>query len=421
MRQKTVDAMACAFGGIDSETARSARRAITRLAPRGSASVLGGGSSSADLAGFANGVAVRYLDLSDVYIGPREVIHPSDCVAAVLAVAEAEHRSGADALCALATAYEVLCRLADTVDLTSRGWDGVSLCAIATAAAAARLLGLDQDGVMRSINIAASDAPALLQTRVGQLSMWKAAAGPNSARQGVLAAYLAAEGMTGPPAVFEGKHGLRKMLHEDLDWPDDAEWRILRVRLKRYPAMYFVHTAIEAALDIRARGFDPRTIDRIVVSTFRRVGDERFTPDKWAPETRETADHSLPYCTAVALLDGALGAPQFSDARLRGADVRALMEKTEIVEDRSFSALLPDAMPCRVVVHLRHGDRVVAERLIPPGHPDRPLTDDDVQVKLVDLAGDRWPRSTVLRLAERLWSIDRIDDVVGLLALPESS
>ncbi len=417
MRRSLVDTIACAFGGLESDTARFARRAVERLAPAGPANVLGGGTSTADLAGFANGVAVRYLDLNDVYLGPREGIHPSDCTAAVVAVAEAEHSSGSDLTVALAIAYEVLCRLIDTVELMTRGWDGVSLCAIASAVATSRLLSLSETQAQAAINIAAVDAPALLRTRVGQLSKWKAAAGPNSARQGVLAAYLAAEGMTGPSAIFEGKHGLRSMLAEDLGWPRTFEWRTLRVRLKRYPAMYFIHSAVVAALELAARGVEGTEIKSLEIRTFPRAGDERFSEDKWAPATRETADHSLPYCTAVALLDGELTAAQFTNARIRATDVRTLMSRTRVVEEPGFAILLPDKMPCRLVVETQGGSRVEAACDTPPGHPDLPMSDGDISDKFAELAREAQPEHAVSALVQRLWTIESSADVAGLLAV----
>src|SRR5262249_21970596 len=155
--------------------------------------------------------------------------------------------------------------------------------------------GLDRERARQAVNVAAADCLSLYQTRLGAISMWKGVAGANSARQGVLAGYLAAEGMTGPEAVFEGAAGLWAKLGI-LEWPRDDGWRTLAVQTKVYPAQFLCQSGIEAALALHGRGVRAATAQSVVIRTFEFA---RVTAaaghEKWHPATRGTADHSLPY------------------------------------------------------------------------------------------------------------------------------
>ena len=150
-----------------------------------------------DMAAFANGVMVRYLDLNDAW-RTKDAHHPSDYLPGIIAVAEAYGRSGREMIVALAVAYEIMCRFTDIVPFNTAGWDQPVTGAIATAMAAGKLIGLDRDAMAHALSLAVTPNLCTYQTRAGELSMWKGCAGPNGARNGIFAALLAAEGMTGP-------------------------------------------------------------------------------------------------------------------------------------------------------------------------------------------------------------------------------
>lgn len=385
---RLIDSFGCALGAIEAPPVAVARRVAGRVAPAGSASILGGGSTSPEFAGIVNGIAVRYLDLNDVYLGQHEPIHPSDCIPALVAVAEAERRSGAELLSSIAVAYEVLCRLIEPVALRGRGWDHASLCAVATAAAAGTLLDLDEGRIAHAAGIAAVICPILFQTRVGELSMWKAAAAANSAQQGVLAAYLAAEGMTGPSDAFEGRAGLeRVVLQAETRTHDEVGWRLPLVRTKKYAAQYYTHSAVEAAIRLRRRGLEPSAIERVIVHTFVQAKDSAANdPAKWSPRTRESADHSLPFLVAVALLDGDVGPAQFLQERIGAPDVRHLMDRVHVIVDSAYTRQFPSRTPSRVDVVGNDGSSLVEEVIVPPGHPEAPMTQADIETKCRELA-----------------------------------
>src|SRR5207237_7486099 len=200
-----------AVGAMPADAFAVARRCALRVQSTPGASLLGGGRSSAEWTTFVNGLLIRYLDYNDTYLS-LEPAHPSDNLAAVLAVGEAAGAGGRDLITAAVLAYEIQCRLCDAASLRRQGVDHVTYGALSSAAAACKLMGLDAIRTTHALGIAGVCNVALRQTRSGELSMWKGCAFANAARNGVFAALLAAEGLTGPAPIFEGDLGFMKLV-----------------------------------------------------------------------------------------------------------------------------------------------------------------------------------------------------------------
>ncbi|MGQ0568108.1 MAG: MmgE/PrpD family protein, partial [Armatimonadota bacterium] len=414
-KRRIIDALACGLAAARESAPDAARRAMRHLAPGGAATIIGTGErTSPDLAAFVNGYLIRYLDYNDTYLS-KEALHPSDNLAGLLAVAEDQGRSGKDLLAALVAAYEIVCRMADASSIRDRGWDHATYGNIAVAATAARLLGCPPEGIEHAINIAAATGINLRQTRVGELSMWKGAAYGGAGRNGVFAAYLAREGFTGPAPVFEGLRGFIAQVSGPLAIPrmagevpeegietsqerwegeggqplevDAGQFKLLDTAIKFWPAEYHSQAAIAVALDLRAQGLRPDAIESVTIRTFRVaveiIGGE---PEKWSPATRETADHSMPYLVAAALLDGEITERQFTPDRIARGDIHALMARTRVVEEADLTATYPSGIPTIVEVRDASG-RVHASRMdFPPGHGRNPLTDVQIDEKFHRLA-----------------------------------
>ena len=221
--------------------------------------------------------------------------------------------AGADGkawIAAAAVAYEVQCRLCDAASIRARGWDHTTYGSISATLAAAMLLKLTHEQTVHALGIAGTTGTALRLTRAGELSMWKGCAFAFASRNGVFAALLAADGMTGPAPLFEGEMGFFQQVSgpftlAKLGGPSAGDWMLPKTSIKFVPAEYHSQSAIAAAFELRRQIGDPKRIREIEIATFRTaveiIGKD---PEKWRPQTRETADHSLPYCTAVALVDG---------------------------------------------------------------------------------------------------------------------
>ena len=424
-KRRIIDAVACGLAAVRENPPAMARRAMRHLGSAGTATILGTGERTApDLAAFVNGYLIRYLDYNDTYLS-KEALHPSDNLAGLLAVSEDQGAGGRDLLTALVAAYEIVCRLADASSIRDRGWDHVTYGGIAVAAAASRLLGSTPAQIEQAINIAAATGINLRQTRVGELSMWKGAAYGGAGRNGVFAAYLAREGFTGPAPVFEGLRGFIAQVSGPLAIPrmageggSDGRFKLLDTDIKYWPAEYHSQAAIALALDLRTRGARPEAIERITVRTFKVavdiIGGE---PEKWAPTTRETADHSLPYLVAAALLDGEITERQFTPDRIARNDIRALMARTDVVEQADLTAAYPAGIPTMLEVQNTSGGIHSARMDFPPGHSRNPLTDAQIDEKFTALAGPVLGPQTARALGalRALESCDDVHEITRLL------
>jgi 2-methylcitrate dehydratase len=387
--------------------------------------------TAADLATFANAAAVRYLDFNDTYLA-KEPAHPSDNVAAVLAAGEVAHASGKRVIQAIALAYEVQCRLCDAAALRPRGWDHVTYGPFSSALAAAKVMKLTDAQTLQALNLAGVANIALRQTRVGDLSMWKACAFANASRNAVFAALLARQGMTGPSPIFEGEKGFMKLVSGPFELAafaaeqstGVAPFMISETYIKHYPVEYHAQTAVEAAVMLReeldkAEGADAfNLIEDIEIGSYE-VAIEIIgrDPEKWRPRTRETADHSFPYCVAVALLDGDVTLHSFDSKRLADETLVRLMQKVRITLLPDFNNLYPRAMPTRITVKSKAGRTYIKQIDYPLGHPRHPMGDHEVESKFRRLAVGKLKRERIKTLLDLIWKLDEIKDIGVLMPL----
>jgi len=260
VKRTLVDTMGCAMGGFVSEPAKIARGMASTITSTTPARVLGTDVyTSPDMAAFANGVMVRYLDCNDSYFSPGGG-HPSDMITAVLALADPMLADGRNIVTAIALAYEVFCRLSDQVVIGDLGWDQGMFSVVGAACGAGKILGLDQEQMGNAISLAITPSLPLAVTRSGELSMWKGCATAASSRSAVFAALLAAEGMQGPGEPFDGKRGLWEQAVgkpvEIFDFPvggnrkADDPFRINQTIVKSYPSQIHTQAPIGLALEL---------------------------------------------------------------------------------------------------------------------------------------------------------------------------
>lgn len=420
-----MDSIGCALGGYRSEPARIARDMAGTVSAARSAGILCSGErSSPDLAAFANGVMIRFMDFNDGYTSNGESGHPSDSLAAALTVADLMRRSGRDLVAATVLAYEVFCRICDFADLKPLGFDHVTVGGMASTAAAAKLLGLEGDRLRHAFNLGIAPNIALYQTRIGNVSMWKGCAYANASRNAVFAALLAERGMTGPSPVFEGVGGYFKAVTrqthalQELGGRDGSPYKIMQCLMKRFPLGQYSQTVAEAAIEVRSKLASIDDVADVHVETLQTAirlmaGD----PQKWEPETRETADHSMPYTVAVGLVHGDVGEEYFEDAHFRDPVLRALTRKVRVSEWDEANRRMPEAMLCRVTVTTRQGEKHEARVEYHRGHWRNPMTDAEVEAKFRKLALHVLEPAQVDALAACLWQLERLADVRELMAL----
>jgi 2-methylcitrate dehydratase len=432
-KRRVLDSLGCALGAWTAPPCRISRQLAQAVTVPQGATLWGTGHKTLpDLATFANGALVRYLDFNDTYLA-KEPAHPSDNIAAVLAVGEAAHASGKRVIQAIALAYEVQCRLCDAAALRPRGWDHVTYGPFSSALAAAKVMKLSPIATLQAVNLAGVANIALRQTRVGDLSMWKACAFSNAARNGMFAAMLAQRGMTGPSPIFEGEKGFMTLVSGPFELSrfggeegpsEPGTFKILDTYIKRYPVEYHAQTAVEAALAIREEMLKREGIDALAGITDIEVGSYDVAieiigrdPEKWHPRTRETADHSFPYCVAVALLDGKVTWHSFDSKRLSDPVLHELMQRLRVVPQPEFVGRYPQAMPTRVTVRTKAGNTYIQQVDYPLGHPKNPMSDHEVEDKFRLLATGKLDRKRVNKVIDAVWKLDQLKDVSALMPL----
>jgi 2-methylcitrate dehydratase len=418
-----VDAIGCAVAAHQEKPVRAVR-AVALSVPGGVSTVVGTVKrTTPDLAAFANSAAIRYYDFNDLYLG-REPGHPSDISGGCLAVAEAEGRSGKDLLLAIVLAYEINCRLLDAAELTGRGFDHPIASLPAGALAAGKLMRLPVEQLTQAVNLAINGHIALNQTRKQELSDWKGLADPDAVRNAVFAALLARHGVTGPSPIFEGTAGLFKQVTGpfEIDFNQfggrSGHFRINDCSVKFYPAQGMTLTAISAAVRVGREVGDLDKIAAVEIATtnfaYLSAGKDA---EKWAPETRDTADHSLPYIVARALVDGDITHDSFSASAVHDPKIRDLMKKITVRPDEALTAMAPKSLPNRITATLNDGRTISRQVDAVPGFASMPMQQRDFELKFRKNVAKYMGEQQQRQLLDYLWSLDRQENLGKLFEL----
>jgi 2-methylcitrate dehydratase len=426
-KQIVLDTVGCALGGAESPPAKIARTAASEITSAHPSTVLiSGQKTSPDLAAFANGVMIRYLDFNDTYAG-SPTCHPSDLLAPVLAVVDARNGNGKDVVLGMVLGYEIFCGLIDAgAKEPGRAWDQSTYGVIAAAVVAAKLFSHTREQMANAISLALTSHISLEQVRRGQISHWKGCALANASRNAVFCAMLAAKGMTGPEEVFEGKAGffnstgIRFEIRPFADSSD--EFRIMKARLKAFPAGYFSQSAIEAILHLRTQIPDLEAVKEIRLQTFP-AGYEVMGSGEanWQPETRESADHSLPFVMAVGLMEGAVEIRHYDQMYYKRSEVRALMQKIKVRIGEEPVAAWPEVPLSIVEVELRSGKVLSTKVAYHLGHFKRLMTDEEQERKFRPLAEPLLPKKQIDDLLACLRRLDEVERISELMSLTVAS
>ena len=420
-RRCLIDSLACAIAAYDCEPAQIGLRLAQGAVPLNYPGriLCHGEKSTAESATFVNTTMIRNLDFNDEYPGG----HPSDCLGAFLAIAEAARADGPRLLASIVIAYEIFLRLSDATGLRYKGWDQGFAIGIGTAAGVGHLLHLPADRLAEAIAITTVANVPMRNTRAGALSLWKGVATAFAARNGLFAALLAGEGMTGPDRPFEGKHGLWDLITGPFELPPlptrGGPYRTPETRLKYWPVEYNGQLPVWGALELRSQ-VDWRDLEDIDIGTYTfcytEIGSE---PEKWDPKTRETADHSLPYIFAKTLIDGAITLAAFEEAAYRDPILRPLMAKIHVRVDDEVNALYPKTISMRIKAKTKEGRTIELCPRDPLGHAQKPMQDEDVRNKFRQIVEPVLGSVQAATILERWWNVRELTtaDVTNALNL----
>jgi 2-methylcitrate dehydratase len=423
-----LDSLACALGGYRQHDVEIALQVLDEIAGAGRASVIGTGRKvDAVSASLANALMVRVMDYNDIY-WKQDPSHPSDIIPAALACCERAGSDGKELLVGIAVGHEFEMRFCEAAfpGIRERGWHHATLTAFVSPIVAGRALHLSAEQIQHAIGISASRQATLGAVTAGKLTMMKNTVDPMATQSGVLAALLAEKGYTGPEHIVEGKEGLIHCFGPEwkLNLLTDGlgeSWRITQCGMKFFPTEALTHAPISAVLDlVKANDLKPEQVETIRIHSLARAADILSDASKYDPRTKETADHSLPYVVAAALVDRQVTPAQFTMQKIMDPLIRAQLNKVEVVADPEIEKAFPALQ--RVVVNIQTFDgREFKKQLdYPKGDPRNPLTDQEVEEKFAALAEGVLSKAAKQKLTDAIWNLEKIGSVCKFMALTKS-
>lgn len=414
-REILVDSLGCAVGGRDCIAAQVARAYPT--APTGEIGTVIGLEQGAaiDIAAFWNTAMIRNLDFSDSLSGG----HPSDMIGALVAMTKASRASGRDMLTAMAIAYEIYSRISTkALSRPPKTLDQGYAIALGSVGGICHLLRLSPVETGHAISLAATNGVPLRASRAGELSHYKGVATAVSARHAVFCVHMARMGMTAPPEPFDGRHGIVELLDGQagsLNLSPFDSWKLMRTRLKYFPVAYNTQVGVWAALELRKQ-VDIRELEKVSLRTcwflWHESGSEA---EKWNPQTRETADHSLPYIFARALQDGTVSINTFDLDKIRDPNIRALMNRVSIEVDKQIDEEWPVVIQAKLDATDRRGKSYHIHIRNPRGHELNPLTAREIEKKFMQLTERALGHEGAAAAFQIAWRTKELDSFSSVL------
>ena len=423
-----LDSLGCALGGFQQHDVKIALAVLGEIAGPGAATVIGTGQRMDPVsASLANALMIRCMDYNDIY-WKQDPSHPSDIFPAAIACCERSASDGKELIVGLVLGHEFEMRFCEAAfpGIRERGWHHATLTAFVSPIVAGRALRLPWEQIQHAIGISASRQCTLGAVTAGKLTMMKNTVDPMATQNGVFAALLAENGYSGPEHVIDGKEGLTQVFRPEwkLNLLTDGlgeSWRITQCGMKAFPTEALTHTPISAVLDlVKTNDLHPDQVEKIQIRSLARAADILSDPSKYDPQTKETADHSLPYVIAAALVDRQVTPMQFTMEKIMDEKIRAQLRKVEVVADPEIEKVFPALQ--RVIVNIDTTDgRSFSKQLdYPKGDPRNPLTDQEVEEKFAALAEGVLSSGAQKRVKDAVWNLERLDSVSKLMALMES-
>jgi 2-methylcitrate dehydratase len=383
------DSIGCAYGGYHTKDVNILRDIYAGMAGKGEATLIGfGDKMPAVNATLVNSLMVRALDFNDIY-WKEDPSHPSDLIPAALAVGEMVDASMKDVITAIVLAYEFEMRLCEFAvpGVRERKWHHATLTQFVSPIVAGKLLDLTVEQLVNAIGISGCHNHTIGCPTAGKLTMMKNTVDPMATQAGVFAALMAQRGFSGTEAVFEGKEGLMDVFGPD--WNEEKlignlgeKFKILECSMKAFPTEALTHTHLSCTLKaIIDNDIAYDQIESVTLTTIARACDILFDSHKYRPESRETADHSLPYCVAAAIVDRKVTTQSFSHEKLKDPRIWEVIDKIKGVASEEFEKMFPAKQPSKVVVRTLDGKEYSAYLEYPKGDPREPMTMEDLQAK----------------------------------------
>lgn len=418
-----IDTLGCAFGGYKAKDPRIVHRLVEELGGTRECTVIGSGlKTNAPNAALLNALMVRALDYNDIY-WKADPSHPSDIIPAALSLGEKLGRTGKDLITAIVIAYELEMRLCEigVPGIREKGWHHATITGFVSPVVAARMLRLNVEKTVNAVGISACHTFTLGSVTAGKLTMMKNTVDPMATEAGVVAALLAQKGYIGPEPIYEGREGLMHCLGKDWNLEPltrglGREFKIPECSMKPYPTEFLTHSPISATLELKhEHDIDADEVEELRVHTIARGVEILCDKDKYDPHEKETADHSMPYCLAVALVDGKVVPASFKESKIRNPKILAAAQKVKGVIDEELEKLFPAMQPTIVKIRMKDGREYTRRVDYAKGDPRNPLSDEELLVKYKSLSV--LPPDRDERLLDTVWNLEKVKDVADLMRL----
>jgi 2-methylcitrate dehydratase len=418
-----LDSIGCALGGYRVHDVRIALQVLDDVAGQGPCTVIGSGKKIDPVsAALANALMIRCMDYNDIY-WRQDPAHPSDIFPAAIVGCERAGSDGRELMVGLALGHEFEMRFCEAAfpGIRERGWHHATLTAFVSPLVAGRMLHLRWEQIQHAIGISASARATLGAVTAGKLTMMKNTVDPMATQSGMFAALLAEKGYTGPEHVVDGKEGLTHCLGPEWKLEVLTEglgdgWRITQCGMKAFPTEALTHTPISAVLDlVREHDLKPEQIEKVHIRSLARAADILADPSKYDPHSKETADHSLPYVIAAALVDRQVTPLQFTPEKINDPQIRAQLRKVEVVADAEIEKVFPALQRGIVTIKTTQGSEFRKQLDYPKGDPRNPLSDAEVEQKFEALAEGVLSKPARYRIKAAVWNLEKVESVSKLM------
>jgi 2-methylcitrate dehydratase len=418
-----LDSLGCCIAALGAAPVEACRQQVADFGGTGPCTLIGGGKANPVYAAFWNTALVRYVDFMDNFLAPTETCHTADNFGVALTAADYAGRSGRDLMLGVALAYSVQSRLVDHGNFMTRGFDHTTQLAFSHNAAAGRLLGLSEEQIADAIAMAASSDASFAVIRAKPLSQWKGLASAQSALGSMNTLFLARRGVQGPLQVIEGPNGVDHLLGMQvrIDWDRQGYEGVVESSIKKYNAQIHTQSAIHCTIELaRRHSVDPSKAVSIEADVtqiaYDFTGGGLYGTDR-VVQTKEQADHNLPYLLAVALLDGNVMPAQFTPERITRADVQTLLKKVSVRPSHEYTRQYPRKMLAKITIRLQDGTTYEHEVQDYPGLASHPFAWDDAVEKFDRLVADRIDDALSREIKEAVRALEgiQVEDMMELL------
>jgi 2-methylcitrate dehydratase PrpD len=409
------DCLGVALAGSREEDARIAAEIARQERAREETSVIGQGFRTSALnAALANGTAAHALDFDHSFTIMGQPTAP--VAPATFALGEALGANGRQIIEAYVAGFEVTAKLVHSLqDSAHDGWHAPStLGSFGAAAACSKLLGVDAAKTQMALGITASMASGIV-ANFG--TMTKPLHVGLGARNGVLAAKLAAGGYTANVKALEGGFGFYQVLHENTPIREQAIEELGRsyalvtdgLRIKPYPCGGLTHQVIDSVLEFKGKnGLTAEMIERVDVDVVKHTFDRIVFR---VPQTGIQGKFCMPYLVARAIIDGKIGLHIFTDSAVRDQNVLKLAERVQMNLDPNLKKSDAAGRPCRVTVRLRNGQTFTREAQHAKGGPEYPMTEAELRDKFTECAREAIDARSAAQALDYIENLETLGDV----------